>query len=90
VVTPENKTNAFIKHACAGLASLLNQFESWRMEVVPFICFNIIIFATIELLLLESVVTSESVNYSFVMNSREERLFYRHRASSFYLPILVH
>jgi len=89
VVAAEDKDGCVVVKACTCLTSLLSQFESGGVRVVPFVCFHIVVFTTAQLLLFKGLVAAKCVNQAFVVNCWEKRLFYRHGASDFELAISV-
>lgn len=89
MVAAKNKDGCIIKKTCTCLASLLSKFECGGMRIVPFVCFDVVVFTTAQLLLFEGLVASKCINQAFVVNCREKRLFYWHRASDFELAIVV-
>ena len=87
MVASEDKDGGIVVKACTCLTSLLSQFESWSVGIVPFVCFNVIVFTTTQLLLLKWLIAPKGVNQTFVVNCREKWLFYWHGASNFELAI---
>jgi hypothetical protein len=89
VISAKNEDNCLIEQTGGGLTSGLVKFKTRRMGIVPFIMINIVVFTTTKLDFIVSVIPTECVNKAFVIDSRKERLFGRHRSSNSQFSILV-
>ncbi len=90
MVAPKNENGVVIEQAGTGLGALLDQLKCWRVRVVPFVCFDVKVFATSKLNLFVSVIAAKRIDDAFVGNSREKCFFLRHSVFYVQLAIAVH